>query len=171
VFSSRSFQVRVNSVQLQHRTLAACTCSRFSVDLAYAYKRKCVGITSRLTDSQSFGAVFDPSTIHQTHFRKLSSVPASQKQVRDAMNDFQDLFVEARLSIEDVQESLDTTYFEEELGVAKDAVRTALEAFDSVAELLKDDVDQLNEFKRANIMKVKQLQEELKMVSEHYLHE
>jgi len=34
-----------------------------------------------------------------------------------------------------------------------------------------DDDDKASEFKRANVMKVKQLEEELAMVAEHYLHD
>ena len=44
-------------------------------------------------------------------------------------DDFQDLFVEARLCIEDAQESQETTYFAEDLDAAQEAVDEAVAAF------------------------------------------
>lgn len=104
---------------------------------------------------------------HPHHFRKLCNKPQlTQNQLRSALNDFQDLFTEARLSISDVQESIDTTYYEEDLAAAGEATSAAINAY---ADLLsKVDPDKAGEVERQNGMKVRQLEEELTVVAEHY---
>ena len=46
----------------------------------------------------------------------------SDDNLRRRLDDFQDLFVEARMCIEDAVESQETTYFDEEAEAAKEAV-------------------------------------------------
>ena len=85
----------------------------------------------------------------------------SEKEMRDRLNDFQDLFVEARLCIEDAVDAHDTTYFDEDAEEAKRAVDEALENFSALLEDCSD--EQRGEVQRGNGLKVEQLKEELKM--------
>lgn len=89
--------------------------------------------------------------------------------LRARLNEFQDLFVEARLCIEDATESLETTYFEADLAEAKTNVDAAVDAYKAL--LAEADENQRGEIDRANGMKVKQLEAEFKSVAETYLHE
>lgn len=90
----------------------------------------------------------------------------SQEELRSKLNRFQDLFVEARLSIKDAEESLDTTYFEEDLAEAKQATEAAMKAYREI--LGEVDKAKSEEIERANAMKLKQLQEEFTVIAEHY---
>mmetsp|Transcript_13279 Transcript_13279/g.15185 ORF Transcript_13279/g.15185 Transcript_13279/m.15185 type:complete len:179 (-) Transcript_13279:1964-2500(-) len=164
-------QVKKESLSIRGFQACSSSCNTFTTLSRKSYSANSFR-TSLLTTRHTPLECTKPCNITKQNIRSLSSSNEDlEKQVRDATNDFQDLFVEARLSIEDVQESLDTTYFEEDLSIAKDSVQKAIEAFHGVTELLKDDDDKASEFKRANVMKVKQLEEELAMVAEHYLHD
>ena len=81
--------------------------------------------------------------------------------MRDRLHDFQDLFVEARLCIEDAVDAHDTTYFDEDAKEAQRAVDEALEAFGTLLDDCSD--EQRGEVQRGNGLKVEQLKEELKM--------
>ena len=84
-----------------------------------------------------------------------------EKEMRDRLHDFQDLFVEARLCIEDAVDAHDTTYFDEDAKEAQRAVDEALECFEA---LLGDcSEEQRGEVQRGNGLKVEQLKEELKL--------
>ena len=61
------------------------------------------------------------------------SFSISADQIREKLNDFQDLFVEARLCLQDTQESLDTVYFEEDLEDSKTAVAAAVALLKNIA--------------------------------------
>jgi hypothetical protein len=75
---------------------------------------------------------------------------------------FQELFVEARYCIEDVIDSAETTYFDDDAKAAQLAVDAAVKEF---ATLLNDieDPDQKNLVLRGNGLKVEQLKGELEM--------
>lgn len=80
--------------------------------------------------------------------------------IKKRLDDFQDLFVEARLCIEDVNESAGTKYFDEDAKTAQEAVQTAVDAF---AQLIADidDPNEKNRVLRGNGLKVEQLKGEL----------
>jgi len=84
-------------------------------------------------------------------------------------DEFQDQFVEARLCIEDAQESQETTYFAEDLDAAQEAVDEAVSAFESVVNDIKDK-DQKNSVLRSNGLKVEQLKGELQMIIDGHGH-
>ena len=90
----------------------------------------------------------------------------SDEELASEMQEFQNLFVEARLCIEDARESLDTTYYEEDLEVAKEATAAAVDAFKSILSRL--DAERADSLKAGNGMKVAQLEAELAEVAEHY---
>ena len=108
-------------------------------------------------------AVLEPRQFCVRHFA------LSAGEVRERLMEFQDLFVEARLCMQDTHDSLDTTYFEEDLADAKVAVEAAVGAYKNLINELEG--DERGEVDRANGMKVKQLEEEFKQIQEHYLHD
>lgn len=97
------------------------------------------------------------------NFTAGKPVLMGEEELRNRLDEFQDLFVEARMCIEDARDSADTTYFDEEAELAKDAVDEAMAAFDGlVADL--DDMDQKNSVLRSNGLKAEQLKGELQLV-------
>ena len=91
------------------------------------------------------------------------AVLMDSEELREKLNKFQDLFVEARLCIEDARDSADTTDFDEEAELAKDAVDEAISAFNKLVSEL-DDLDQKNSVLRSNGLKAEQLKGELQLV-------
>ncbi|GMI23333.1 hypothetical protein TeGR_g6156 [Tetraparma gracilis] len=82
--------------------------------------------------------------------------------LKKRLEEFQDLFVEARLCIEDVVDSQETTYFDEDAEAAQEAVDAAVGAFQAIVGDIEDK-DQKNSVLRGNGLKVEQLKGELKM--------
>ena len=75
---------------------------------------------------------------------------------------FQDLFVEARMCLEDVTDSAETTYFDEDAEAATEAVTEAVNEFNGIINDLTDE-DQKTRVLRSNGLKVEQLKGELEM--------
>jgi len=86
----------------------------------------------------------------------------SDKELNKRLDTFQDLFVEARLSIEDCTDAAETTYFDEEAEAAKESVDEAVQEFENLINDLEDE-DQKNRVLRGNGLKVEQLKGELQM--------
>ena len=86
----------------------------------------------------------------------------SPSDVQKRLDEFQDLFVEARLCIEDVNDSAGTKYFEEDLEEATRAVDEAVQAFTDLVDSIED-INEKNNVLRSNGLKVGQLKGELKM--------
>lgn len=86
----------------------------------------------------------------------------SPSDVQKRLDEFQDLFVEARLCIEDVNDSAGTKYFEEDLEEATRAVDEAVQAFTDLVDSIED-INEKNNVLRSNGLKVEQLKGELKM--------
>lgn len=76
------------------------------------------------------------------------------------MDEFQDLFVEARLCIEDVTESEGTKYFDDDAEAAQEAVQAAVDAFEQLIQDIEDP-NEKNRVLRGNGLKVEQLKGEL----------
>ncbi|GMH80355.1 hypothetical protein TrLO_g5517 [Triparma laevis f. longispina] len=87
----------------------------------------------------------------------------SDDDLRRRLDDFQDLFVEARMCIEDATDSMETTYFDEEAEAAKEAVDEAVKQFEGIVADLTD-LDQKNSVLRGNGLKVEQLKGELQLM-------
>eukprot|EP00519_Triparma_laevis_P002586 CAMPEP_0182508088 /NCGR_PEP_ID=MMETSP1321-20130603/24358_1 /TAXON_ID=91990 /ORGANISM="Bolidomonas sp., Strain RCC1657" /LENGTH=93 /DNA_ID=CAMNT_0024714111 /DNA_START=180 /DNA_END=461 /DNA_ORIENTATION=+ len=83
--------------------------------------------------------------------------------LRRRLEEFQDLFVEARLCIEDANDSMETTYFDEEAEAAKEAVDEAVKMFEGIVKDLED-TEQKNSVLRGNGLKVEQLKGELQLM-------
>ena len=90
-----------------------------------------------------------------------TTTPASDVQKR--LDEFQDLFVEARLCIEDATDSAGTKYFEEDAEAAMEAVKEAVDCFEQIVNGIED-VDEKNRILRSNGLKVEQLKGELEMM-------
>lgn len=86
----------------------------------------------------------------------------SSDEIQKRLDGFQDLFVEARLCIEDATESAGTSYFEEDAQAATEAVNEAVAAFEQLVNDVDDD-DEKNRILRGNGLKVEQLKGELEM--------
>lgn len=86
----------------------------------------------------------------------------SDKDLNKRLDAFQELFVEARLTIEDCNDAANTKYFDEEADTAKEAVEEAVKEFQTLIGDL-DDEDQKTRVLRGNGLKVEQLKGELEM--------
>ena len=91
-----------------------------------------------------------------------SSGLTDEKEIQKRLDDFQELFVEARLCIEDVNDSVGTTYYEEDVDEAIKAVDEAVTAFKTLLDDIQDE-KQKNRIMTGNGLKVEQLKGELKM--------
>ena len=89
----------------------------------------------------------------------------SESEIKKRLEEFQDLFVEARLCIEDVVESEGTKYFDEDAEAAQDAVEQAVEAFQKIIDDI-DNPEEKNRILRGNGLKVEQLKGELALALE-----
>ena len=100
--------------------------------------------------------------------RGLSSTSSlTEEVITKRLNDFQDLFVEARLCIDDLKDSIGTSYYEDDFDEAKEAVETAIAHFEAI---LNDVTDQeaRNKILRSNGLKIEQLKGELELtLSDH----
>lgn len=104
-----------------------------------------------------------PTTMH--HNRALttsSSAPLSPTDIQKRLDAFQDLFVEARLCIEDATDSAGTTYYEEDATSATEAVNEAVQVFEELINDI-DNEDEKNRVLRSQGLKVEQLKGELEM--------
>jgi hypothetical protein len=93
---------------------------------------------------------------------RWSSSSLSATEIQKRLDEFQNLFVEARLCIEDVHESEGTKYFDEDAQSAKDAVDEAIQAFEQLIQDI-DDPNEKNRVLRGNGLKVEQLKGELEL--------
>jgi hypothetical protein len=96
----------------------------------------------------------------QQKCRFLATMPDSDLNKR--LEQFQELFVEARLTIEDCNDAAGTKYFNEEAEAATEAVKEAVTAFSNILNDIEDE-DQKNRVLRGNGLKVEQLKGELEM--------
>lgn len=85
-------------------------------------------------------------------------------ELRHKLNNFQDLFVEARLCIEDCVDSKGSVYFDDDAEAAKEAAEGAIAEYDSILESLSE--EKRGEVTRGNGLKVAQLKAELEMALE-----
>ena len=116
-------------------------------------------VSVSLIRSTSFVAY--PSSLPSFVTRRAAS-SLSEAEVNKRLNEFQDLFVEARLCIEDATESAGTKYFEDDVEAATDAVNEAVQAFQNLIDDM-DDENEKNRILRSNGLKVEQLKGELEM--------
>mmetsp|Transcript_2974 Transcript_2974/g.4150 ORF Transcript_2974/g.4150 Transcript_2974/m.4150 type:complete len:142 (-) Transcript_2974:10-435(-) len=91
----------------------------------------------------------------------------SETLIRKKMEEFNDLFVEARDEIEYANESQEMTYFNDEVEAAKLAVKNATDCFEELLKGVEEKEKQA--LMRANGLKVEQLKQELEqLLAEHH---
>jgi uncharacterized protein (DUF2164 family) len=93
-----------------------------------------------------------------------SSSPDSlcPKKIQLRLNEFQELFVEARMCIDDVKDSFGTVYYDDDADDAREAVEAALQHFEALLKEITD-IDEKNKVLRSNGLKVEQLKGELEL--------
>eukprot|EP00529_Nitzschia_sp_RCC80_P035484 CAMPEP_0113462868 /NCGR_PEP_ID=MMETSP0014_2-20120614/12337_1 /TAXON_ID=2857 /ORGANISM="Nitzschia sp." /LENGTH=175 /DNA_ID=CAMNT_0000354791 /DNA_START=28 /DNA_END=558 /DNA_ORIENTATION=- /assembly_acc=CAM_ASM_000159 len=99
---------------------------------------------------------------HHNHGGVRSFASLSEGDIRKRLDEFQDLFVEARLCIEDVVESAGTKYFDDDAEEAQRAVDEAVTAFTKLIDDIES-ADEKNKILRGNGLKVEQLKGELEL--------
>jgi len=103
----------------------------------------------------------------------------TDEDLRKRLDDFQDLFVEARLCIEDCKDSMETTYYDEDAEAAKEAVNDAVKSYTAIITDLEEEEknaasdeetkdekkrpSRANDVRRGNGLKVEQLKGELEL--------
>lgn len=131
--------------------------------------QRCFGSTSsEIERIRMFSATsvvlqnINPVLFSSRWFSSSSSDSLCPKQIQVRLNEFQELFVEARMCIDDVKDSVGTVYYEDDADDARDAVDAAIQHFEAlVAEIT--DIDEKNKVLRSNGLKVEQLKGELEL--------
>ena len=90
----------------------------------------------------------------------LSSLDPTEIQKR--LNEFQDLFVEARMCIDDLKDSVETVYYDDDAEEAKEATDAAINYFETLCSEITD-LEEKNKVLRGNGLKVEQLKGELEL--------
>eukprot|EP00531_Pseudo-nitzschia_arenysensis_P016057 CAMPEP_0116129118 /NCGR_PEP_ID=MMETSP0329-20121206/7759_1 /TAXON_ID=697910 /ORGANISM="Pseudo-nitzschia arenysensis, Strain B593" /LENGTH=173 /DNA_ID=CAMNT_0003623375 /DNA_START=27 /DNA_END=548 /DNA_ORIENTATION=- len=119
----------------------------------------------RLRESVGSTPVFKGSFQSLSTIRCFSSSSTDSlcpKQIQIRLNEFQELFVEARMCIDDVKDSFGTVYYEEDADDARDAVDAAIKNFEALLHEITD-IDEKNKVLRSNGLKVEQLKGELEL--------
>ena len=98
------------------------------------------------------------------NFSSARNKISGEKALHKRLDDFQDLFVEARLCIDDASDSAETTYFDEDVAAATEAVDEAVSCYNEILTDLADDEVEKVRVQRGNGLKVEQLKGELKLV-------
>jgi hypothetical protein len=109
--------------------------------------------------------VRQPQPQHQLpkgHACRFFSTVMPDDQLNKRLDTFQELFVEARMCLEDVEDAQETTYFDEDAETAREAVEAAVKEFQGIINDIED-ADQKNRVLRSNGLKVEQLKGELHM--------
>jgi hypothetical protein len=164
-------QQRQSNYSRQQATLQVASFIETSSNLKYQpvhrRRRKMLSRTirvagSRFAVSRRFkNPTYTATPINQAFFARYFAA-MSENDLKKRLDEFQDLFVEARLSIEDCQDSAGTKYFDEEAEAAQEAVDDAVKSFEKLISDIDDD-DQKNRILRGNGLKVEQLKGELEM--------
>ncbi|KAG5177564.1 hypothetical protein JKP88DRAFT_226448 [Tribonema minus] len=92
----------------------------------------------------------------------------NDEAIRRKMDEFNDLFVEAREEIQYAGESKETTYFNDEVKAAQAAVESALECFSELLNGVEE--EQKQAIMRSNGLKVEQLKQELQLLMIEHEH-
>ncbi|PXF41229.1 hypothetical protein BWQ96_09043 [Gracilariopsis chorda] len=85
------------------------------------------------------------------------------------MDDVNELFAEANMSLQDAQQSLGTVYFEDDFNDAKRATQHTLSAFDALIE--RSTPEQRQSLLAANRPKMAQLQQQFHTLEQTLIHD
>ena len=100
-------------------------------------------------------------------FSSSSSPPSPDtslcpKKIQLRLNEFQELFVEARMCIDDVKDSFGTVYYDDDADDAREATEAAIQHFEALLKEITN-IDEKNKVLRGNGLKVEQLKGELEL--------
>ena len=160
---------------LQQRCHAIIRATTYRYRSSYQYQRARISFNNTRTVFTSSGRRMPtidslqrnvkghhPITTSNQFFHRTFTTLMPEDEIKKRLDEFQELFVEARYCIEDATDAADSTYFDEEAQTAKEAVDKAVETFDSLINDIQD-VDQKNGILRSNGLKVEQLKGELQL--------
>ena len=147
------------TTQYQHNGVNRGSCRRTLTSARFTTRsRNPVLIVNNHNTKFSLSPVLQ---VYRTSCRSLTT-SLSQGDIQKRLDEFQDLFVEARLCIEDATDSAGTRYFEDDAQAAIDAVNEAVQAFQRLIDDIENE-DEKNRVLRSNGLKVEQLKGELEM--------
>jgi hypothetical protein len=149
---------RTNTVQQQRRLPIIQTSSSSSSSSSLFPSSISSGSSSSSSSSSSSGRYFTTSATTTTE--SPSSLDPNEIQKR--LNEFQDLFVEARMCIDDLKDSVDTVYYDDDADEAKEATDAAIEYFEKLCSEITN-LEEKNKVLRGNGLKVEQLKGELEL--------
>jgi len=93
-----------------------------------------------------------------------STTTLTETEIQKRLNEFQDLFVEARMCIDDLKDAVGTVYYDDDAEETREAVDAAIHCFDTLlVDIGPDDLDAKNKIRRSNGLKVEQLKGELEL--------
>jgi len=83
--------------------------------------------------------------------------------------EFQDLFVEARMCIDDLKDAVGTVYYDDDAEETREAVEAAIACFETLLSEIPN-LEDKNKIRRSNGLKVEQLKGELELTlnSDHH---
>jgi hypothetical protein len=148
---------RTNTVQ-QQRRLPIIQTSSSSSSSSSLFPSSISSGSSSSSSSSSSGRYFTTSATTTTE--SPSSLDPNEIQKR--LNEFQDLFVEARMCIDDLKDSVDTVYYDDDADEAKEATDAAIEYFEKLCSEITN-LEEKNKVLRGNGLKVEQLKGELEL--------
>lgn len=119
--------------------------------------------SNRMMTTTMMAVMVLPQSAPRCPLRRRSFATLPDAELNQRLAAFQDLFVEARLCIEDVVDAAETTYFDDDVATARGAVDAAVAAFDAILSDMHGDEAQRNRVLRGNGLKVEQLKGELAM--------
>ncbi|OEU08999.1 hypothetical protein FRACYDRAFT_249343 [Fragilariopsis cylindrus CCMP1102] len=114
-------------------------------------------LSSSFPSLSSRGRYFTSSTTATTGSSSLDPT-----EIQKRLNEFQDLFVEARMCIDDLKDSVETVYYDDDAEEAKEATDAAINYFETLCSEITD-LEEKNKVLRGNGLKVEQLKGELEL--------
>lgn len=139
-----------------------CTSSRNTItrrNTGQQQQRPIIQVLSSSFSSLSGSGRYFSSSSSSTSTTTSSLDP---NEIQKRLNEFQDLFVEARMCIDDLKDSVDTVYYDDDADEAKEATDAAIEYFEKLCSEITN-LEEKNKVLRGNGLKVEQLKGELEL--------
>ena len=110
-------------IVLPHRRPASSLSCALPVAINKSFPLQAVRFTN--TNTTAAAATVLSNAVFGSRALATTTTTVSEEEAKKRLEEFQDLFVEARYCIEDCQDAAETTYFDEEAEAAKEAVAAA----------------------------------------------
>lgn len=101
----------------------------------------------------------------------MSAGVPSATQINAALDDVNERFAEARLLLGEARDALGSVYFEEDFKDAQDAVAHTAKAWNDLLSSVAAHPDTAAELRRSTGQKMKQLEEELRVMTDALIHD